>query len=222
MSFLSRLPSALACAALLSTASAVGYAQGPPQTTPAAAAPPARIEMTLTGGKGRAAPGLTREDVRVYVDGVERPVVFFERQARPVSYGLVVDNSGSLRSQIAGVASAAKFLVTQNAPGDETFVLRFVSSDNIQILQRLTGDKAALNGAIDTMRVQGGQTALLDALYLAGEYLTKNAGRADAQPRTCRRHGRRGSAERAQGGGGVEAAQGRRRANLLRRADGRA
>lgn len=172
------------CAAVLFAASAVVFTQEPSPPTPTTTSPPARIEMTLTGGKGRAAPELTKEDVRVYVDGVERPVVFFEPQARPVSYGLVVDNSGSLRSQIAGVAAAAKFLITQNAPGDEAFVLRFVSADNIQLLQPLTGNKAALNGAVDSMRVQGGQTALLDALYLAGEYLTKNASRDDAPGRS--------------------------------------
>jgi hypothetical protein len=38
------------------------------------------------------------------------------------------------------------------------------------------------------MRVEGGQTALLDALYLAGDYLTKNAlpdGTARDAARSC-------------------------------------
>lgn len=181
MRFMSRLSCAFVCAMLLSAAVC---AQEPAPAAQTDTPPPARIEMTLTSGKGRAAPELKREDVRVYVNGVERPVVSFEKEARPVSYGLVVDNSGSLRSQIARVAAAAKSLVTQNGPDDEAFVLRFVSYDNIQILQRLTGDKAALNGAVDSMRIQGGQTALLDALYLAGEYLTKNASRDGAPGRS--------------------------------------
>ena len=184
MKFPSRLSRALGCAVLLSAASAVGSAQEQAPAAQQAAAPPARVEVVLTGGKGRAAPDLTREDVRVYVDGVERTVVSFEKEARPVSYGLVVDNSGSLRSQIARVANAAKFLVTQNAPADETFVLRFVSSDNIRLLQTLTNDKDALQQALDSMMIQGGQTALLDALYTAGEYLKKNASSSDAPKRS--------------------------------------
>lgn len=184
MSYPCRLSRALVCAVFLFVASAVCSAQEQAQITQPANAPAARIDLTLTGGKGRAVPELKREDVRVYVDGVERPVVSFEKEMRPVSYGLVVDNSGSLRSQIARVAAAAKFLITQNAPDDEAFVLRFVSFDNIQLLQRLTRDKAALNSAVDTMRVQGGQTAMLDALYLAGDYLIKNASRADAPKRS--------------------------------------
>jgi Ca-activated chloride channel family protein len=137
----------------------------------------------LTGGKGRAAPELKREDLRVFVDGVERPVVSFGKEAQPVSYGLVVDNSGSLRSQIGQVVSAAKFFVTQNAPADEAFVLRFVASDSIDILQSLTADKSALHKALDSMYIEGGYTALLDALYLAGKHLTKDAKRADAPGR---------------------------------------
>ncbi|HWS86877.1 MAG TPA: VWA domain-containing protein [Pyrinomonadaceae bacterium] len=167
--YLSRLSRALVCAALLSAASAVGYAQE--QAT-------ARVEVTLTGGKGRAAPRLTKEDVRVYVDGVERPVVTLEKEPQPVSYGLVVDNSGSLRSQIGAVVTAAKYLVERNRPGDEAFVVRFVSSDNIKIIQTMTADQSALNGALDRMFVERGQTAMLDALHLAGDYITKNASRA--------------------------------------------
>jgi VWFA-related protein len=146
-------------------------------------APPARIEVTLKGGKGRAAPAPTKEDLRVYVDGAERPVVSFEKEVQPVSYGLVVDNTGSLRSQVNAVAAAARYLVGQNGPADEAFVVRFVSSDNIQLLQPLTGDRDALDRALDSMRIQGGQTALLDALYTAGDYLIKNAKRADAPGR---------------------------------------
>ena len=178
MSFLSRLSHAFVCAVLLSAASAVVYSQEPPPPVQVPTPTPVRIEVTLTGGKGRAVPDLKREDVRVYVDGVERTVVSFEKQAQPVSYGLVVDNSGSLRSQIGQVVAAGKYLVEQNRPGDEAFVVRFVSSDNIKMVQTMTADKSALGGALDQMFVEKGQTALLDALYLAGDYLAKNAARA--------------------------------------------
>ena len=184
MRFLSRLSRAFVCAILASVSSNVSIAQEPaPTSAPAAVAPPAQVEVMLTGGKGRGAPELKREDVRVFVDGVERPVVSFEKQAQPVSYGLVVDNSGSLRSQIGQVVSAAKFLVENGGPDDEAFVLRFVASDRIAILQPLTADKRALHGALDSMYVEGGYTALLDALHAAGKYLTKSASRAGAPGR---------------------------------------
>ena len=169
MRIMSRLPRALMCAMLLSAASAVAHAQE--QAT-------ARVEVTLTGGKGRVVPDVKREDLRVYVDGVERPVVSFEKEVQPVSYGLVVDNSGSLRSQIGAVVTAAKYLVERNRPGDEAFVVRFVSTDNIRTVQAMTADSSALGEALDRMFIEKGQTAMLDALYLAGDYLSKNAARA--------------------------------------------
>src|SRR5690349_9893145 len=103
-----RLARAFVCALILSAASAIVPAQEQ--------AAHARVEVLLAGGKGNAAPELQREDVRVYVDGVERPVVSFEKEVLPVSYGLVVDNSGSLRSQADAVAAAAKYVVAQNGP----------------------------------------------------------------------------------------------------------
>jgi len=166
----------LASLSLLFVASAGTAAQ---ETAPATqAAAPVRLNVMLTGGKGRATPELKREDLRVFVDGVERPVVSFEKEVLPVSYGLVVDNSGSLRSQIDAVVTAAKIVVAQNIPGDEAFVIRFVSSDNIRVVQSMTADKSALGRALDQMFVEKGQTALLDALFLAGDYLMKNAARA--------------------------------------------
>jgi hypothetical protein len=86
--------------------------------------PQTQAEIVLTGGKGHAAPELKREDVRVYVDGVERPVVSFEKEVLPASYGLVVDNSGSLRSQSHGGRRPRRNSARrQNGPGDETFVV---------------------------------------------------------------------------------------------------
>lgn len=163
------LARAFVCALILSAAQVGAYAQ-------AGAEPTAHVEFVLSGGKGRATPELKREDLRVYVDNIERPVVSLDKEVRPISYGLLVDNSGSLRSQANSVMAAAKYLIGRNGHGDEAFVERFVSSDNIQILQPLTSDPAALNRALDSMRIQGGQTALFDALYLAGDYLIKNAG----------------------------------------------
>lgn len=155
-------------------ASSVASAQAP-SPTPAAAATPVRLELMLTGGKGRPAPVLRREDVRVLVDGVERPVVLFEKEETPVSYGLVVDNSGSLVTQFKEVVAAAKAAVARGADGDEAFVVRFVASDVIRLLQEMTSDKSALDAALGEMFIEGGQTALLDALHVAGDYLLKNA-----------------------------------------------
>jgi Ca-activated chloride channel homolog len=148
----------------------------PPQSQPPALQT-ARLRLLAYDDKGHAA-ALKRENVHVYVDGREQPVSLFEAAETPASYGLVVDNSGSLRSQIGAVVAAAQALADANGPSDETFVVRFVKSENIKILQEFTNERAALARALGGMYVEAGQTALLDAVYLSADYLSKKS-RAD-------------------------------------------
>ena len=109
-------------------------------------------------------------DFRVFENGVAQQVEFVTREEVPISYGLVVDNSGSLRSQIGQVVEAAKTIVSSNKEGDETFVVRFISSDEIKIMQDFTADKAQVGDALEDMFIEGGQTAVIDAVYLAAEH----------------------------------------------------
>lgn len=111
-----------------------------------------------------------QDELRVFENGVPQAVTSFTREEVPITYGLVVDNSGSIRNQINQVIEAAKTIVSSNKPGDETFVVRFISSDEIKIMQDYTADKAALNDALDDMFVEGGQTAVIDAAYLSAEH----------------------------------------------------
>ncbi|HEX8353339.1 MAG TPA: VWA domain-containing protein, partial [Pyrinomonadaceae bacterium] len=110
------------------------------------------------------------EEFRVFENGVQQQVQFVTREEVPITYGLVVDNSGSLRSQIGQVVEAAKTIVASNKPGDEAFVVRFIASDEIKILQDFTADRNALGDALDDMFIEGGQTAVIDAVYLAAEH----------------------------------------------------
>jgi Ca-activated chloride channel family protein len=119
-----------------------------------------------------------KSDFRVYENGVAQDVQFVSREEVPITYGLVVDNSGSLRNQIAQVVEAAKTIVESNKPGDETFVVRFISSDEIKIMQDFTADKQALGDALDDMFIEGGQTAVVDAVYLAAEHASERRGKS--------------------------------------------
>ena len=121
---------------------------------------------------------VSNSDFRVFENGVAQDVQFVTREEVPITYGLVVDNSGSLRSQIAQVVEAGKTIVESNKPGDETFVVRFISSDEIKIMQDFTADKGALGDALDDMFIEGGQTAVVDAVYLAAEHASERRGKS--------------------------------------------
>lgn len=114
-----------------------------------------------------------QEDFKVYEDGVLQPIFQVTREEVPISYGLAVDNSGSMRSQIDKVIEAAKEIVNSNKPGDETFLVRFIDSSKIETLQDFTPSKQALMDALDSMFIEGGQTAIVDAVYLSSEHVSK-------------------------------------------------
>src|SRR5687768_606591 len=112
-------------------------------------------------------------EVHVFEDGVEQPVVFFSREEVPISYGLAVDTSGSLRTQLQSVIDAGKSIVNTNKPGDETFLVRFISSDKIITEQDFTSNQELLIDALDALYTEGGQTAVIDAVYLSAERLAE-------------------------------------------------
>jgi Ca-activated chloride channel family protein len=115
-----------------------------------------------------------QEDFKVFEDGVPQQIFSFTRAEVPISYGLVVDNSGSMKTQLDKVIDATRIIIEQNKPGDETFLQRFVGSDEISILQDFTANKEDLFDAMEKMHTEGGQTAVLDAVYLAAEHVGKH------------------------------------------------
>jgi Ca-activated chloride channel family protein len=112
---------------------------------------------------------LTQNDFKVYEDNVLQTVDSFTKAEVPTNYSLVIDNSGSLRLQLDKVIEASKILVNTNRPDDETSIVRFVSRDKITIEQNFTADKTDLNDTLDNLFVEGGQTAIIDAVYLAAD-----------------------------------------------------
>lgn len=109
----------------------------------------------------------------VFEDGVPQAIETFTREEVPISYGLAVDTSGSLRSQLQSVIDAGKTIINANKPGDETFLVRFISSDKIETVQDFTASKDLLMDGLDSFYVEGGQTAIIDAVYLSAEHVSE-------------------------------------------------
>ena len=114
-----------------------------------------------------------KEDFRILEDGVSQPIFSFTREEVPVMYGLAVDTSGSLRPAFEQVINASKAIINSNKRGDETFLERFISSDKIETVQDFTSNKDALMDGLDTLYIEGGQTAVIDGVYLAAEHVAE-------------------------------------------------
>lgn len=98
-----------------------------------------------------------------------------ETSSLKVSYGLVIDNSGSYRLLLESVITFAKDVVDEQAPDDEAFLVRFVSSDKIALEQDLTSAKSQLHDAIENMYIEGGQTAIIDAVNFSAKHLNESS-----------------------------------------------
>ena len=131
------------------------------------------LNVRVVDRNNRSIGTLRQEDFKVYEDNVLQPIEFFTKSEVPTNYSLVVDNSGSLRSQLEKVIEASKIIIGTNRPDDETNVIRFVSGEKIEIIQPFTSDKTELNEAVDDFFIEGGQTAVRDAVYLAAETVTE-------------------------------------------------
>jgi Ca-activated chloride channel homolog len=127
------------------------------------------LNVRVIDRNNRSINSIRKEEFKVYENNVLQEINDFSRAEVPTNYGLVIDNSGSLRQQLEKVIEASKIIVGTNRPDDETTVVRFVSSDKVEVVQDFTSKKGDVMEALDNLYIEGGQTAIIDAVYLAAE-----------------------------------------------------
>lgn len=92
-----------------------------------------------------------------------------------LSFGFVIDNSGSARKLLIDLSDFTLEISEKMEPDDEAFFVRFVSSDKIKMDQEFTKSKSELRDAVEAMYIEGGQSALIDAVKTSANYLVENA-----------------------------------------------
>jgi Ca-activated chloride channel homolog len=98
---------------------------------------------------------------------------------RPLDLGVVIDASGSMRRLMPSTVEAARLVVVNSQPKDEIFIERFISTDKIQRLQDFTSDDDVLARALGQIYVEGGQSAIIDAVYTAAHYVAEHNRKLD-------------------------------------------
>jgi VWFA-related protein len=127
------------------------------------------LSAIVTDGDRGFVSGLGRERFTVFDNGERQSITFFSNEDVPVSVGLVLDSSGSLRGRIGELVAAAVALAKSSHPEDELFALAFNDGVREAIAGRrflLARDVAALQSAVSSLRAEG-RTSLYDAI-LAG------------------------------------------------------
>ena len=131
------------------------------------------LSLIVTDASGHSVDTVRQENIRLLEDGIPQTLTSFSVDHRPVDYGIAFDRSGSFRRVVQEAIDAAKSIVKNNRPDDETFLETFVHSDKIETLVEFTRDEADVLDGFDSIYVEGGQSAISDAVYLAVEHIAK-------------------------------------------------
>jgi Ca-activated chloride channel family protein len=122
------------------------------------------LKVSVTDPLNRSVTGLSKEDFKVYEDKVEQEISTFSQEASPVSIGILLDVSGSMKTNnnIQAARAALKEVLQTVNPGDEFFLLTF--NQNVTLVSDFTNNPTALlsEGALNK---PAGQTAIWDAVY---------------------------------------------------------
>ncbi|HEY6402766.1 MAG TPA: VWA domain-containing protein [Blastocatellia bacterium] len=110
---------------------------------------------------------LKKEDFTVFEDKVKQTVENVSREEVPVSFGMVIDTSGSMKAKLQTVSDAAVSLIKQMRLDDEAFVASFKAEP--ELVQDFTTDRRELEDAVSELYTSGG-TALLDAIIATADY----------------------------------------------------
>jgi VWFA-related protein len=126
------------------------------------------LHATVIDRQGGFVSDLRQQDFEVLEDGKPQQIRVFTNEDVPVTVGLVVDHSSSMRPKLAEVTAAARTFVKLSNPEDEMFVVNFNEHASLGLPPRLrfTDSVAELEAAI-TAAPADGQTALYDAIAKA-------------------------------------------------------
>src|SRR5271157_402174 len=130
------------------------------------------LHTTVLDDRGKFVEGLTQDNFRVYEDKVEQKLSVYKREDIPVSMGLVIDNSGSMRDKRPRVNEAALTLVQNSNPQDEAFVVNFNDDFYLDLDKDFTNSIPELKEALERIDARG-STALYDAIIGSLDHLKK-------------------------------------------------
>jgi Ca-activated chloride channel homolog len=130
------------------------------------------VPVSVFDRQGRAVTGLRRDDFRIFENGVEQEVAYFEPTERPFTVALLLDTSASTRFRLSEIKESAIAFARQLQPQDRVLVVTFNSE--VLLLTEATNDQDIIRGAITANARTGGSTRLYDAVDLIVKERLKN------------------------------------------------
>jgi VWFA-related protein len=134
------------------------------------------VPVSVLDRQGRFIPDLEREDFRVFENGVEQPVAYWEPADKPFTVALLLDTSPSTQFHLWQIKQAAIAFARQLRPQDRVLIVSF--NDQVLLLTEVTNDMNVISAVIEQNANLGNATRLYDAVHLViKERLDKIKGR---------------------------------------------
>ena len=128
------------------------------------------LHATVLDKRGRIVNDLKGEDFRVYEDGALQQLSVFSHADIPVTMGIVIDDSGSMREKREAVNAAALAFVKTSNPQDQVFVVNFNDVYYLDTPGDFASNMEDLKSALEKIDSRGG-TALYDAVYASLDHV---------------------------------------------------
>lgn len=134
------------------------------------------VPVSVLDRQGRFIANLQREDFRVFENGVEQSIAYFEPAEKPFTVALLLDTSASTHFHLSEIREAAIAFAKQLRPQDRVLVVSF--NDEVLLLTEVTNDQNIIEAVIEENANTGSSTRLYDAVDLTiKEQLNKIRGR---------------------------------------------
>ncbi len=131
------------------------------------------LPVTVVDKNGHLVTNLPRSAFQVFENGIQQEIKIFRREDVPVSLGLIVDNSGSMRDKREKVKDSSLILVKESNPQDEVFVVNF-NDEAFLDTKDFTNDIKEMEEALSKIDSRGG-TAMRDAIRMSIDHLKEKA-----------------------------------------------
>lgn len=125
------------------------------------------VRATVLDERSRTRDGLKRDDFQIYENGQAQKISFFSHDQRvPVSVGILVDASGSMKYKIQQALQTVREIGRALWPQDEMFLISFNS--DVKLRSGFTSDAERMEKPLREIKA-GGETAMYDAISRAIE-----------------------------------------------------
>ncbi len=126
------------------------------------------LPVSVSDKSGKLVTDLPQKAFKVFENGIEQPIKIFKREDVPVSLGIIIDNSGSMKEKRQKVEVASMDLVKASNRDDEVFIVNF--NDDAFLDVEFTNDIKTLEEGVGRIDSRGG-TAMREAISMSIDYL---------------------------------------------------